>query len=171
MTQSLRLATLLLLSLCTFTRAQDAMPLWPDGAPGALGKEDKDIPTLTAYLPAPDIATGAAIVVCPGGGYGGLAGHEGADYALFLNQHGVAAFVLKYRLGSAGYRHQRMLEDAVILPNVVVGRNVTLRRVVVDKNCVLPDGFKAGVYPAEDRGRFHVTERGVTLITPKMLEA
>jgi len=112
MTQSLRLAALLLISLCTFTRAQDAMPLWPDGAPGALGKEDKDIPTLTAYLPAPDLATGAAIVVCPGGGYGGLAGHEGADYALFLNQHGVAAFVLKYRLGSAGYRHPRMLEDA-----------------------------------------------------------
>ncbi len=64
-----------------------------------------------------------------------------------------------------------VIEDAVILPNVVVGRNVTLRRVVVDKNCILPDGFKAGVYPAEDRSRFHVTERGVTLITPKMLEA
>ncbi len=62
-----------------------------------------------------------------------------------------------------------VLEDAVILPNVVVGRGVTLRRVVVDKHCVLPDGFKAGVYPAEDRARFHVTERGVTLITPKML--
>jgi acetyl esterase/lipase len=112
MTQSLRLASLLLLSFSMLTCAQDAMPLWPDGAPGALGKEDKDISTLTAYLPAPDIATGAAIVVCPGGGYGGLAGHEGADYALFLNQHGVAAFVLKYRLGSAGYRHPRMLEDA-----------------------------------------------------------
>jgi acetyl esterase/lipase len=112
MTQSLRLATLLLLSFSMFTCAQDAMPLWPDGAPGALGKADKDIPTLTAYLPAPDLATGAAIVVCPGGGYGGLAGHEGADYALFLNQQGIAAFVLKYRLGSAGYRHPRMLEDA-----------------------------------------------------------
>ena len=112
MTQSLRLASLLLLSFSMFIRAQDALPLWPDGAPGALGKEDKDIPTLTAYLPAPDIATSAAIVVCPGGGYGGLAGHEGADYALFLNQHGIAAFVLKYRLGPAGYRHPRMLEDA-----------------------------------------------------------
>ena len=112
MNQLLRLVTVLLISLCTFTRAQEVMPLWPDGAPGALGKEDKDIPMITAYLPAADIATGAAIVVCPGGGYGGLAGHEGADYALFLNQHGVTAFVLKYRLGSAGYRHPRMLEDA-----------------------------------------------------------
>ena len=125
MTQSLRLATLLLLSFSMFTRAQDAMPLWPDGAPGALGKEDKDIPTLTAYLPAADIATGAAIVVCPGGGYGGLAGHEGADYALFLNQHGVAAFVLKYRLGSAGYRHPRMLEDAARAVRLVRAKSAT----------------------------------------------
>ncbi len=62
-----------------------------------------------------------------------------------------------------------VIEDAVILPNVVVGRGVTLRRVVVDKHCILPDGFKAGVTPAEDRSHFHVTERGVTLITPKML--
>ena len=52
---------------------------------------------------------------------------------------------------------------------MVVGRGVTLRRVVVDKHCILPDGFKAGLYPAEDSSRFHVTERGVTLITPKML--
>jgi glucose-1-phosphate adenylyltransferase len=62
-----------------------------------------------------------------------------------------------------------LIEDAVILPDTLVGRNVTLRRVVVDKNCILPDGFKAGVYPAEDRSHYHVTERGVTLITPKML--
>ena len=87
-------------------------PLWSEGAPGALGQEDKDIPTLTPYLPDPAKATGAAIVVCPGGGYGGLASHEGKDYALWLNDHGVAAFVLKYRLGSGGYRHPRMLEDA-----------------------------------------------------------
>jgi glucose-1-phosphate adenylyltransferase len=63
-----------------------------------------------------------------------------------------------------------VIEDAVILPNTVIGRNVTLRRVVVDKHCILPDGFKAGVHPIEDRSHFHVTERGVTLITAKMLE-
>jgi len=88
------------------------VPLWPDGAPRALGKEDKDIPTLTAYLPDPALASGAGIVICPGGGYGGLAGHEGKDYALWLNDHGVAGFVLKYRLGSHGYRHPAMLQDA-----------------------------------------------------------
>ena len=48
-------------------------PLWPDGAPGATGTNPADVPTLTAYLPDPDKATGAAIVVCPGGGYGTLA--------------------------------------------------------------------------------------------------
>ena len=51
-------------------------------------------------------------MVCPGGGYGGLAPHEGRDYALWLNDHGVTAFVLKYRLGSGGYRHPAMLNDA-----------------------------------------------------------
>lgn len=92
--------------------AADPIKLWPEGAPGALGTADKDVPTLTPFLPAPDQATGAAIVVCPGGGYGGLAPHEGRDYALFLNQHGLTAFVLKYRLGSGGYRHPIMLGDA-----------------------------------------------------------
>lgn len=91
---------------------QTAFPLWPDGAPGAVGQEEKDIPTLTPYLPAPDKATGAAIVICPGGGYGGLANHEGKDYALWLNEHGIAGFVLKYRLGPSGYRHPAMLQDA-----------------------------------------------------------
>ncbi len=87
-------------------------PLWPDGAPGALGTEDKDIPTLTPFLPAPENATGAAIVICPGGGYGGLADHEGSHYARWLNEQGIAGFVLKYRLGSGGYRHPAMLQDA-----------------------------------------------------------
>jgi acetyl esterase/lipase len=88
------------------------LPLWPEGAPGALGKEDKDIPTLTAYLPDPALATGAAIVICPGGGYGMLAQHEGEGYARWLNLHGVAGLVVKYRLGSNGYRHPIMLQDA-----------------------------------------------------------
>ncbi len=87
-------------------------PLWPEGAPGALGNEAKDIPTLTVFLPAPELATGAAMVICPGGGYGHLADHEGSHYARWLNQHGIAGFVLKYRLGSHGYRHPAMINDA-----------------------------------------------------------
>jgi acetyl esterase/lipase len=98
---------------------QPPLPLWPDGAPGALGKEPKDIPTLTPFLPEAAMATGAAMVVCPGGGYAGLAAHEGEAYARWLNQQGIAAFVLKYRLGSSGYRHPRMLEDAARAMRVV----------------------------------------------------
>jgi acetyl esterase/lipase len=100
----------------------NSFPLWPDGAPGALGKADNDIPTLTPYWPDPAKATGAAIVICPGGGYGGLAGHEGEHYARFLNESGIAGFVLKYRLGSAGYRHPIMLQDAARAVRLVRAR-------------------------------------------------
>lgn len=98
-------------STSTYAQTATSFPLWPNGAPGALGTADKDIPTLTVYLPEPEKATGAAIVICPGGGYGGLAAHEGVDYAKFLNEQGIAGFVLKYRLGPAGYRHPTMLLD------------------------------------------------------------
>ncbi len=62
-----------------------------------------------------------------------------------------------------------LIEDSLLLPDSVVGRHVTLRRVVVDKRCFLPDGFSAGVDAELDRARFHVTERGITLITAEML--
>jgi len=99
-------------TLMLHAEIQPPLPLWPNGAPGALGTSSNDIPTLTAYLPDPTNVTGAAMVICPGGGYAHLAPHEGNDYALWLNQHGVAGFVLKYRLGSSGYRHPAMLQDA-----------------------------------------------------------
>jgi acetyl esterase/lipase len=106
------LLTMIAAMFCLSASAQDAFPLWKDGAPGALGTDTKDIPTLTPFLAPKEKATGAAIVILPGGGYGGLADHEGKAYALWLNTLGVHGFVLKYRLGSAGYRHPRMLEDA-----------------------------------------------------------
>ena len=85
--------------------------LWPDGAPLAKGKAKADIPTLTVYLPLADKATGAAVVICPGGGYGGLAmDHEGHQVARWLNSLGVAGVILKYRV--APYRHPAPLLDA-----------------------------------------------------------
>ena len=105
------------------TTPTNSFPLWPNGAPGALGTADKDIPTLTPFLPDPAKATGAAVVICPGGGYSGLASHEGVDYARFLNEQGVAGFVLKYRLGgSGGYRHPIMLQDAARAVRIVRAR-------------------------------------------------
>lgn len=89
-----------------------AMPLWPNGAPAAKGSAPEDIPSIQLYQPPADKANGAAIVVCPGGGYGGLAAHEGHDIAVWLNSIGVTAVVLKYRLGRYAYRHPVMLQDA-----------------------------------------------------------
>src|SRR5579885_59623 len=103
----------ILFSSLIFSRAQmqTAIPLWPAGeTPGALVNSTNDIPTLTPYL-CESNATGAAMVICPGGGYQHLAPHEGRDYALWLNQHGVHCFVLKYRLGSHGYHYPAEFSD------------------------------------------------------------
>lgn len=85
--------------------------LWPDGAPSALGTNAADSPTLTVFLPADSMPLRAAMVVCPGGGYRQLSPHEGELYAKWLSEHGMVAFVLKYRLGSDGYRHPAMWQD------------------------------------------------------------
>ncbi|BBI99567.1 glucose-1-phosphate adenylyltransferase [Ferrigenium kumadai] len=61
------------------------------------------------------------------------------------------------------------IEDSVILPNVEVGRHVTLKRVIVDKCCRIPEGLEVGIDPEKDRKRFHVSPNGITLITPEML--
>ncbi len=88
-----------------------AIPLWPAGAPAAKGAAPEDIPSIQFYPAPADKANGAAIVVCPGGGYGALAPHEGHDIAVWLNNLGVTAVVLKYRLGRFGYRHPSMMLD------------------------------------------------------------
>jgi acetyl esterase/lipase len=85
--------------------------LWSGGAPGALGHEPTDTPTLTPYLVPKASSTGAAIIICPGGGYQNLAEHEGRPVAEWLNTLGITAFVLKYRLGPQ-YHHPAPLQDA-----------------------------------------------------------
>jgi glucose-1-phosphate adenylyltransferase len=61
------------------------------------------------------------------------------------------------------------VEDSVLLPNVEVGRNVQIRRAVIDKNCIIPDGLIVGYDRIADEKRFHVSTNGITLITPEML--
>jgi acetyl esterase/lipase len=85
--------------------------LWPDGAPGAMGTEDADRPAIRLYQPDPEKRTAAAIVVCPGGGYGGLAfDHEGHQIAEWLKTQGITSVVLRYRLGPK-YHHPAPLQD------------------------------------------------------------
>jgi len=112
------------------------IPLWPSGAPGSEGKTEPEVvveqakngghdrrvsrihnPSLTVYLPPREKATGAAVVICPGGGHRVLAiDHEGHEVARWLNSIGVAGFVLKYRLArteGAGYKVEvHALQDA-----------------------------------------------------------
>lgn len=87
-----------------FSIAQKAGPqtilLWPDGAPGAQGNADADKPSLTLYPAAGPNKVATGVVVCPGGGYVHLTmDYEGSEVAEWLNERGIAAFVLKYRLG------------------------------------------------------------------------
>lgn len=89
----------------------EKMLLWEGKAPGALGETPQDIPTLTFHPAQADRANGAAVVVCPGGGYGGLAAHEAEPVAEWLNSMGVHAFILRYRLGPR-YHHPAMINDA-----------------------------------------------------------
>jgi acetyl esterase/lipase len=86
--------------------------LWPAGAPGAQGAEPVDQPSIRIYPAAAKTATGAAVLICPGGGYGALAfDHEGHQVAQWLNSIGVTGAVLKYRLGPK-YHHPAPLNDA-----------------------------------------------------------
>ena len=85
--------------------------LWESGAPGALGQAETDKPSITVYR-APRGNSGTAVIVAPGGGYGGLAiEHEGRQEAYWFNAMGITAFVLRYRLGPR-YRHPIQLGDA-----------------------------------------------------------
>jgi acetyl esterase/lipase len=88
------------------------IPLWPGSAPGALGAEERDIPAVTVYLPRTMTANTPAVIVCPGGAYVNLAmNHEGRQVASYLNSLGLAAFVLRSRLGPQ-YHHPIELGDA-----------------------------------------------------------
>ena len=121
------------------------VPLWNTKAPHAVGESAADKPHVTVYAAPADKATGAGVVICPGGGYGFLADdHEGKQVAAFMNSLGVTAFVLKYRIATKdrpGPLHPAPLED--------VQRAIrTLRHVApsygVDPKKVGVMGFSAG---------------------------
>lgn len=108
---TLILSLLLLLCHSSLPAAEKPIVLWPAGAPGALGTAPKDIPTLTPYVP--EKASGAAMLLIPGGSYSGIYEGQAEPFARWLNEQGITVFVLRYRLGSAGYRYPAQLQDAV----------------------------------------------------------
>lgn len=129
----------LLAGITPLLAAEAPLVLWPEGAPGALGTEAKDIPTLTPYLP--EQATGAAILLIPGGSYSGIYEGQAEPFARWLNRQGVTAFVLRYRLGSAGYRYPAQLQDAVAAMRRIRGG---VKEWNIDPKKIGVMGFSAG---------------------------
>ncbi len=159
----LLLALLLPLSLT----AREVLPLWPEGIPGyreglppetsAEGRiSNVATPTLTFY-PASQ-PTGAAVVICPGGGYRHLSSEkEGSELAAWFNYHGLAAYVLKYRLGN--YGHPAPLQDVL--------RAVRLARTEADARGYRADqigvvGSSAGGHLASCSGTLFAAPEGRT---------
>ena len=112
------LAAVVVLSLVQISVLADApklenekfLKLWEGRAPFAKGDGSEDTPAVQVFLPSN--GTGSSIVVCPGGGYGARAPHEGPVVGKWLAENGVTAFVLRYRLGSKGYHHPVEMTDA-----------------------------------------------------------
>lgn len=143
--------------------SQEVIKLWPDGAipnavsgsqiaekseidaNGILRISNVSVPTLTAYLPSKDKATGAAIMICPGGGYSILAAsHEGSDVARWFTSIGVAAFVLKYRLPNP-----ELMKNQQEVPLMDAMQGITLIRQNAARYEINPEkigvmGFSAG---------------------------
>lgn len=115
--------------------------LWPEGAPGALGDGEIDRPQLTVHLPDEDRTTGAGILIAPGGGYRILASdHEGLQVAKWLNRHGLAAFVLRYRVGER-YHSSVSLQDGLRAMRVI---RLRAKEFGIDARRLGMLGFSAG---------------------------
>lgn len=143
------LVVFLILLLACSINAQTPMPLWTEGAPNSVGKEPQDIPTITPYLAPKETATGAAVVVLPGGGYTRLSDvKEGSDIAKWLNTLGISAFVVKYRLGPR-YNQPNQLLDAARAMRTVRSK---AKEWGVDANRIAILGFSAGGHLASTLG-------------------
>jgi len=158
------LSTLLLPAAITFAGEPEVIVLWPTGAPGSEGQTAPEKveppgpghdyikissihkPSITAYLPAKDQATGAAVIICPGGGHAFLAWDiEGDNVGKWLAEHGIAAFALKYRLA----REPNSIYQVEIHALADVERAIRLVRSRAPEWGINPDhigvmGFSAG---------------------------
>lgn len=129
---------------------REVIPIWPGVAPGSEGWTQKEVesrgldgkrqfrnvvtPTLTAYLPDPATATGAAVIVCPGGGFRFLSwDSEGTEVAEWLRERGVAAFLLRYRTKETAASEQEYTREMMAF----------LGTLIRFKDRGSPDGSKA----------------------------
>jgi acetyl esterase/lipase len=140
----------------------ETLNLWPEGkipnfkansieeksvtdASGILRISGVTVPSMTAFIAPKEKATGAAVMICPGGGYGILAAsHEGSDFARWFNERGISAFVLKYRLPDEKgmtHQHEVPLMDAMQAMKMV-RQNAGKWNIDVNKIGVM--GFSAG---------------------------
>lgn len=134
--------------------APEPLPLWPDGAPGAVGDTPKDQPRIHLHRVDAATANGTAVIICPGGGYGGLAmSYEGHEVAAWFGSFGVTAAVLEYRTAQR-YRHPAPLQDVQRAIRYVRSKATELG---IDAQRVGVLGFSAGGHLAASAG---------TLFTP-----
>ncbi|HEY8561967.1 MAG TPA: alpha/beta hydrolase [Pyrinomonadaceae bacterium] len=123
--------------------------LWENGVPNAVGKEPQDTPTITPFFAPKETATGAAMLVCPGGGYARLSDvKEGSDVSKWLNSLGISAFVLKYRLGMRYHQPNQLLDAARALRTI----RARAREWNLDEKRIGVLGFSAGGHLASTLG-------------------
>jgi len=126
-----------------------AIKLWDTGAPNARGSEPTDIPIITPFPAPKELASRAAVVVLPGGGYSHLSEiKEGSDVARWLNSLGISAFVLKYRLGMTYHQPNQLLDAARAVRYV----RANAERWDVDPGKIGIIGFSAGGHLASTLG-------------------
>jgi len=160
-------AILMLISMAMFSSAQQrSIPLYPDGVPNSkpapasyVEKNDKEwvtfvsVPTITPYSPEKGMANGTAVIIFPGGGYGGLSmENEGSSIAKAFNQFGVTAFVVKYRLPSDDIMVDKTIGPLQDAQQAVLMVRKHAAELGVNPNKVGIIGFSAGGHLASTEG-------------------
>ncbi|MEP7277339.1 MAG: alpha/beta hydrolase [Bacteroidota bacterium] len=157
------------LSIMATVVAQDIIPLYEKEVPNSkplanrekseLGKDGiqriskVSAPTLMVFLPPKEKANGTAVIICPGGGYSILAySHEGTDVAKVLNEWGVTAFVLKYRLPDDSIMEQKEIGPLQDAQRAIQLVREGAKKWGIDKNKIGIMGFSAGGHLASTAG-------------------
>ena len=139
---------LMLLASAAVAAEPAAELLWPGGAPLLDANRPGTAPTITVHMPEAGKSNGAAVVICPGGGYGGVVmSYEGHDVAKWLNGYGFVGIVVKYRVSP--YRHPVEMLDGQRAMRLARSR---ARQLNVDPNRIGIMGFSAGGHLASTVG-------------------